>query len=105
MATRIATHPGEMLREEFLEPWGLSASALARAIGVAPNRITDLCRERRNMTADTALRLAQYTGMSAGFGLGLQLEHDVSKAMSERDYSPIRPHEESPIAPIGHMQK
>ncbi|MEO1610093.1 MAG: HigA family addiction module antitoxin [Pseudomonadota bacterium] len=95
MATRITTHPGEMLREEFLEPWGLSASALARAIGVPPNRITDLCRERRDMTADTALRLAQYTGMSADFWLGLQLDHDLSKARAERDYSHIKPHEGS----------
>jgi len=93
MATRITTHPGEMLREEFLKPWGLSASAIARAIGVPPNRITDLCRERRDMTADTALRLAQYTGMSADFWLGLQLEHDLSKAKADSDYSQIKPHE------------
>ena len=97
MANRITTHPGEMLREEFLKPWGLSgglsASALARAIGVPPNRITDLCRERRDMTADTALRLAQYTGMSADFWLGLQLDHDLSKAKSDGDYSQIKPHE------------
>ena len=92
MEIRITTHPGEMLREEFLKPWGLSASALARAIGVPPNRITDLCRERRDMTADTALRLAQYTGMGADFWLGLQLDHDLSKAKAEHDYSQIEPH-------------
>jgi len=51
-------HPGEILREEYMSPLGLSANSLARALGVTPARINDIVRERRGITADTALRLA-----------------------------------------------
>ena len=53
-------HPGEILREEYMTPLGLSANALARALGVTPARVNDIVRERRGVTADTALRLARY---------------------------------------------
>jgi addiction module HigA family antidote len=57
---RIRTHPGEILREEFLVPLGLSARALAKALGVPANRITEIMRGERDVSADTAIRLARY---------------------------------------------
>lgn len=62
---RIRTHPGEVLREEFLLPLGLSAHALALALHVPATRINDIVRERRSITADTAARLARYFGTTA----------------------------------------
>jgi antitoxin HigA-1 len=73
-------HPGEILREEFLLPMGLSAHALAMAIAVPAPRINDIVREKRSVTADTALRLARYFGTSAEFWMGLQIDYDLRKA-------------------------
>lgn len=73
-----AIHPGEVLREEFLIPLGLSASALAIALAVPAPRINDVVRERRGVTPDTALRLAAYFGNSAEFWLGLQMDYDLA---------------------------
>ncbi len=75
-----AIHPGEILREEFLLPLGLSANALAIALGVPAPRINDIVRERRGISADTALRLARYFGTSAEFWMGLQADHDLRLA-------------------------
>ncbi len=85
MTTRIATHPGEVLREEFMGPLGLSANALARALYVPANRITAIIAEHdpRAVTPDTALRLARYLGTSAEFWLNLQAAHDLSRAKEE----------------------
>jgi addiction module HigA family antidote len=77
-------HPGEILREEFMVPMGLSASALSIAL-----------RERRAVSADTALRLARYFGTSAEFWLGLQSNYDIKIALTEngerikQDVSPM----------------
>ncbi len=76
-------HPGEILREEFLMPMGLSANALALAIQVSAPRINDIVRERRAISADTALRLAKYFGTSAEFWMGLQADYDVAVARLE----------------------
>lgn len=73
-------HPGEVLREEFLAPLGLSANALALALQVSAPRINDIVRERRAITADTALRLSAFFGTSAEFWMGLQTDHDVAMA-------------------------
>lgn len=73
-------HPGEILREEFLVPLHLSANALAIALGVPAPRINDVVRERRGITADTALRLARYFGTSAEFWMGLQADYDLRTA-------------------------
>ena len=73
-------HPGEVLREEFLVPLGLTAHALAMALQVPAPRINDIVRERRTVTVDTAMRLARYFGMSAQFWLGLQTDHDMALA-------------------------
>lgn len=70
-------HPGEILLEEFLLPLGLSQNALARAVHVPPRRINEIVLGKRAMTADTDLRLARYFGMSEGFFLGLQADHDL----------------------------
>jgi len=81
--TRIATHPGEVLHEEFMEPLGLSANRLGTMLGVPHNRISDIIRGRRGVTADTALRLARCFGTTPEFWLNLQIAHDVSKAIEE----------------------
>jgi addiction module HigA family antidote len=81
--TRIATHPGEILREEFMIPFGLSANALARALGVPPNRITAItaAENPRAVTPDTALRLSRYFGTTAQLWLNLQQAYDLSTAI------------------------
>lgn len=86
---RIRTHPGEVLREEFMGPLGLSAHQLAHAIRVPANRISDIVRERRSVTADTALRLAKHFGSTAQFWLNLQMAYDLSKAEAEIDLSSV----------------
>ena len=73
-------HPGEVLREEFLLPMGLSAHALAMALQVPAPRINDIVRERRTVTVETALRMAHYFGTSPDFWLGLQTDYDMAKA-------------------------
>jgi antitoxin HigA-1 len=73
-------HPGEILREEFLVPLNLSANALAIAVSVPAPRINDVVRERRGITADTALRLSRYFGTSAEFWMGLQADYDLRLA-------------------------
>ncbi len=73
-------HPGEILREEFLIPLGMTAHALAMALQVPAPRINDIVRERRTVTADTALRLAKYFGTSVEFWVGLQADFDVAVA-------------------------
>jgi antitoxin HigA-1 len=70
-------HPGMILDEEFLKPLGLSAYALAEAISVPRNRITGIIRGERSITADTALRLPRFFGMSPEFWLGLQMDYDL----------------------------
>jgi addiction module HigA family antidote len=70
-------HPGEILLEEFLRPMGLSQNALARALRVPPRRINEIVLGKRGLTADTDLRLARYFGLSEGFFLGLQADHDL----------------------------
>lgn len=75
--------PGEILLEEFLKPMDLSQSALARALKVAPRRINEIVLGKRAVTADTDLRLARYFGMSEGFFLGLQTDHDLMQRRRE----------------------
>ena len=70
-------HPGEILREEFILPLGLSAHSLAIELKVPAPRINDIVRERRAITPDTALRLARYLGTTAQFWLNLQTSYDL----------------------------
>ncbi len=80
---RITTHPGEMLREEFLDPLGLSANALAIKLRIPATRLHAILHEKRSITPDTALRLARFFGNSAEFWMNLQRTHDLSKAQME----------------------
>jgi addiction module HigA family antidote len=84
--TRITTHPGEILREEFMIPLGLSANALARALDVPPNRITAIiaAENPRAVTPDTALRLSRYFGTTPQLWLNLQLAYDLSAAVVQQ---------------------
>lgn len=84
--TRITTHPGEVLREEFMAPCGIGASALARALDVPANRITEIVAKvkPRAVTPDTALRLSRYFGTTPRFWLNLQQDHGLSLVMAER---------------------
>jgi len=88
-------HPGEVLREEFLMPHGLSANALAQALRVPAPRINDIARERRGVSPDTALRLARFFGTTPQFWLNLQASYDLKIAMREagtrieRDIAPL----------------
>jgi addiction module HigA family antidote len=86
-------HPGEILLEEFLKPMGLSQNALARSVHVAPRRINEIVLGKRDITADTDLRLARYFGLSEGFFLGLQMDYDLMQRRREidRDLKAIRP--------------
>ena len=77
---RIHTHPGEVLAEEFMKPLGLSARALAAELDVPANRITEIIRQRRGVTADTAIRLARRFGTTPRFWMNLQVAHDLSVA-------------------------
>jgi len=83
--TRIRTHPGEVLREEFMKPLGLSANALALALRVPATRIGDILRTEkpRAVTADTAIRLARYFGTTPEFWLNLQSAYELSLAAAE----------------------
>ena len=74
-------HPGEHLFEDFMKPLGLSRNALARELRVPPQRISEIVQGRRGITADTALRLAQYFGTSPAFWLNLQNRHDLQSAL------------------------
>jgi addiction module HigA family antidote len=76
-------HPGEILLEEFLKPMSLSQNALARAVHVPPRRINEIVLGKRQVTADTDLRLARFFGVSEGFFLGLQADFDLMERRRE----------------------
>ena len=76
-------HPGEVLREDYLAELGMSANALAKALAVPAPRIDDIVRERRGISADTALRLARYFDTTPQFWLDLQTTYDLRGAESE----------------------
>jgi len=81
MTKKLApVHPGEILYEEFMKPLGISQSRLGRDLGVSPRRINEIIHAKRSITADTALRLSRYFGMSAEFWLGLQSDYDLDIA-------------------------
>ncbi|MCX5807415.1 MAG: HigA family addiction module antitoxin [Proteobacteria bacterium] len=80
-------HPGEVLSEEFLKPMNLSQNRLALGIGVPARRINEIVLGKRRISADTALRLARFFGISAEFWLGLQAQYDLdvtAEALGER---------------------
>src|SRR5271157_1646913 len=90
----VPIHPGEFLREDFLVPLGLSANALALALRVPVTRISEIVRERRGITADTALRLARYFGTTPDFWMKMQMSYDLASAAGAAQtatYEEIRP--------------
>ena len=91
---RVRTHPGEVLGEEYMKPLGLSAATLGKAIGVPGNRISDIVRGRRDVSADTAIRLGKFFGVEPHFWLNLQAAYDLSLAESRNDYSSVTPREQ-----------
>ena len=88
-------HPGEILREEFMKPHGLSQNALARALDVPPRRVKEIVLEKRAISADTALRLARFFGTTAEMWTGLQADYELRLArfekqrQIERDVEPL----------------
>ena len=88
-------HPGEVLKHDFMEPLGLSAAALAKAVGVTPARINEIVRGRRGITAETALRLARYFNTDARSWMNLQdrYELEIAARVKAEALRGIRPHE------------
>jgi antitoxin HigA-1 len=76
-------HPGEILREEFLVPMEISQYRLAKETGLPESRVSDICLERRAITADTALRFGRFFGTTAEFWMNLQSHHDLKVAERE----------------------
>lgn len=82
-ALRPPIHPGEILLEEFLEPFGISQYRLAQDIGVPPRRINEIVHGKRGISADTALRLSRFFGLSERFWMNLQSRYELEK---EKDH-------------------
>jgi addiction module HigA family antidote len=95
----VPIHPGEFLREDFLVPFGLSANALALALRVPVTRISEILRERRGITADTALRLARYFGTTPDFWMKMQMSYDLALASRE-----VKARIEVEIFPVPRME-
>ena len=85
-------HPGEILKEEFLKGFNITAYRLAKETKIPPTRISEILKGRRRITADTALRLAKFFGTTPDFWLGLQVEYDLreEKALKAREIESIR---------------
>ena len=81
---RITSHPGEILKEEFLTPLGMSVNALALSLRVPTTRMGAIVKGERSVTADTALRLARFFNTSPEFWINLQSLHDLTKARAEK---------------------
>ena len=92
---RLRTPPGQVLAEEYMIPLALSAKALGQAIGVASNRISEIVHRRRDVSADTAIRLGEYFNIDPLFWRNLQSAYDLSLAENENDYSGVRPRVEA----------
>jgi len=75
-------HPGEILKEEFLIPFNISAYKLAKETKIPPTRVSQILKGRRSITADTALRFSRYFGTTPDFWLGLQIEYDLREEIS-----------------------
>jgi antitoxin HigA-1 len=99
LITNPPIHPGEILRTEFMEPLGLSASKIARAIGVPRTRIERLIREETALTVDTAARLGQYLGTKAEFWLNLRTSYDASVARLDPNLQRVL----DAIQPLAHQ--
>ena len=92
-------HPGEILLHDFMEPLGLSQTALAKALGVTPIRINHIVRGQRSITADTALRLSRYFGTRPAWWLDLQSHYDLEVAADEVEKEIARTVRPCPLLP------
>ncbi|HUY81623.1 MAG TPA: HigA family addiction module antitoxin [Acidobacteriaceae bacterium] len=90
MNKTFAVHPGEILLHEFMEPMGLTAYRLAKEIGVPLPRINDIVKFRRSISANTALRLGKYFGLSPQFWLNLQNRFDLAEAAKDKTVNQIK---------------
>ncbi|MFZ0772010.1 MAG: HigA family addiction module antitoxin [Candidatus Sulfotelmatobacter sp.] len=86
---RIATHPGRILLQEFLEPLGLTQAELARSLAIPLNRVNELVRGKRGVTPETALLLAGYFKNSAEFWMNLQTAHNLTRTLQEMRKRPV----------------
>ena len=93
-------HPGEILLEEFMIPLEITAYKLAKDIDVPQTRISEIIKEKRRITADTAIRLSNYFGNSAKFWLGLQDDYDIEfeKTQKELEFKNIFPFDDKKVA-------
>ena len=88
-------HPGEILREDYLKPLGMSANALAKALRVPASRINDIVLERRGITVDTAMRLVRYFGGDVQSWMNLQVAYEIRTAVktlakkAEKEVAPL----------------
>ena len=93
----LPVHPGEVLLEEFLIPWGISQNQLAQHMGITTSRLNDIVRGRRGITGDTALRLARATNTTPEFWLNLQALYELETARDalgdrlQTEVSPVMP--------------
>ena len=78
-------HPGDILKEEFLKPMNLTAYRLAKEIGVQQTRISQIIKEKRSITADTAIRFSKFFGTTEEFWMNLQREYDLRIAHAEKE--------------------
>lgn len=93
-AAAWATHPGEILKKDFLKPMGISGYALAKAIGVNPQRVSDITLSKSGVSADMAIRLEKFFGVSAEFWMNLQAGYELATAKKQlkSTISRIKPH-------------
>jgi addiction module HigA family antidote len=97
---RVATHPGQILLKEFLEPLALTQAKLARELHIPQNRVNELVRGKRGITPETALLLSEYFGNSAEFWMNLQSAHDLTRARMQRKPSAsLRGHTQVRVRP------
>ena len=98
-------HPGEMLREEFLSPLGLSGNALAIALGVPATRVGEILHERRGISGDTALRLGEYFRVGPEFWINLQARYELELARDAREAMGGRAVEPAPVDEQGALKR
>jgi addiction module HigA family antidote len=91
MAKVFAIHPGEILKEEFMEPLSLTAYRLAKDLHVPAPRVNDIVRGKRSITADTAIRLGIYFGLPAQFWMNLQTDYDLRLASTASGIGIVTP--------------
>jgi addiction module HigA family antidote len=86
----VAVHPGEILKDEFPEPMGITPYRLAKEIGVSVPRVNDIVRSKRSISANTALRLGRYFGVSPQFWMNLQNRFDLAEAAKDKTITSVK---------------